>query len=141
MEYTEAGHTESTIRNAQNVPTNPSSDVETFCMASLKLLQSTEAITVRLHDNLLRFKECGKQCGFCRYLYGSFDDELVQEITTRYKTDVGLCVDAGIKDLHMSEKNRLVDKVRLWVAIREDIGWRGKGLAERSFIMLSNGGM
>jgi hypothetical protein len=141
MEDTEAGHTESAAQKPEEAPSNPSFDAETFCTASIKLLQSTEPTEVRLHDSLSQFKECGKRCGFCRYLYASFGDEMIQEINAQYKTGKEIYVRARTFELRIGEKNRLVDKARLWVSIFEDIGREGKFLKDRKFVILCNGGM
>jgi len=143
MASTEAGHADPQPSMPRNSLPKPSSDLETFCTASLKLLQSSEKNEVQLHDNLLQFEECGKQCGFCRYLYASFGNEVV-ELTARYKLGGGPYVVAQIDDLSAADKHKSVQKARLWVSMLEDDKvqrFRKNSFGGRSYILLSNGGM
>jgi hypothetical protein len=144
MEDTKAGHTEPTIRTSRNGLSSPSSDAGNFCAASIKLLDLRKADGVRLHDSLYSFKECGKRCKFCRYLYASFGDEFVQKITAQSELDKPgelAYVDAWTNNLHVGEKNKLVDKMELTVAIWEGDNVRGNRLGSRDFVVMSNGGM
>jgi hypothetical protein len=140
MEDTEAGYAESNPQKPKTEPTNLSSDVETFCAASLKLLGSTEGTDVRLHDTLTRFEECGKRCKFCRYLYESFDDEIT-EIHAQCEIGDGPYVQAWTGDIRTGGKHKMVEKAALTLSLRKDDGYRGKIFAWRNYDVLSNGSM
>jgi hypothetical protein len=136
MADTEADHVEQTIRKLQSGALGSSSDVETFCTPSLKLLLSTEATWVTLHDDLLQFRECGKGCELCRYLYASFGEE-PEEAKERSETGRGPKVTATIGSYHIGEESKLVERAKLTVSFSEP--YPGNYYF-RYFVVLSNGG-
>jgi hypothetical protein len=131
----EAGDVEQAIRKLQSGVLGPSSDVETFCTSSLKLLLSTEATRLTLHDDIQQFRECGKRCKFCRYLYASFGEEIA-EAEEWSKTERGSRVTALIGSFHIGE-NRVVDRAGITVSFSEPYPGR---YSFRHFELLSNGG-